>query len=296
MAEQDALADVAATAHRLAVLLAAGVAPLTAWRYVAERSGSAVPRAIDGDPPADLLRASADRPPLEAQAWRGLAAAWSVAGDAGAPLAPALRAYAGSLRSLAQTQRDARTALAGPVATGRIVMALPVVGVLFGVALGFDTVGTLLGSPVGWACAAVGGALIGAGALWNRRLVAAARPTDAAPGVDCDLTAIAVSGGAALPRARAAVAAALERFALPASGRVEEVLALAVRAGVPAAELLRAEADEARADARADAQAKAAKLGVRLMLPLGVCVLPSFMVLGVLPLIASIVTSTVSGF
>jgi tight adherence protein B len=77
---------------------------------------------------------------------------------------------------------------------------------------------------------------------------------------------------------------------------VDAVLALSQRAGVPAAELLRAEADEARADARADAQAAAARLGVRLMLPLGLCVLPSFMVLGVLPLIVSIVSATVSGF
>ena len=296
MTHRDALADVATVAHRLAVLLGAGVSPSSAWAYIAEQSVSPVPSVVGPDPPSALLAASATLPPLEAQGWRGLAAAWSVATDAGAPLAPALRGYAASLRSLAQAQRDARTALAGPVATGRIVMALPALGMLFGVALGFDTLGVLIGSPFGWACLAVGGALIATAALWNRRLVASARPADAAPGVDCDLTAIAVSGGAALPRARAAVEAALERFSLPASGRVEGALALAVRAGVPAAELLRAEADEARAEARADAQAKAARLAVKLMLPLGICVLPSFMVIGVLPLIASIVTSTVSGF
>ena len=74
------------------------------------------------------------------------------------------------------------------------------------------------------------------------------------------------------------------------------MLALSARAGVPAAALLRAEADEARRDARAAAQKAAAVLGVRLMIPLGVCVLPAFMALGVAPLLIAVISSTVAGF
>jgi tight adherence protein B len=76
---------------------------------------------------------------------------------------------------------------------------------------------------------------------------------------------------------------------------VEAVLALSRRAGVPAAELLRSEAEEARRAARADAAAKASVLAVRLMLPLGLCVLPAFMLLGVAPLLLAVITSTISG-
>jgi len=109
--------------------------------------------------------------------------------------------------------------------------------------------------------------------------------------------AIAVSGGGSLVQARTVVAGALERFGLPGDGdRLEEVLQLSQEAGVPAAELLRAEADELRRAADADARAAAAALSVQLMLPLGLCVLPAFMVLGVLPLMVAVISSTVAGF
>ena len=61
------------------------------------------------------------------------------------------------------------------------------------------------------------------------------------------------------------------------------------------ADLLRAEAARRRRTARADGAARAAALGVRLMLPLGVCVLPAFVLLGVVPLIVSVVTGTLGG-
>ncbi len=271
MSDDAALPDLARLTRRLAVLLGAGVTPASAWQHLGVDVGDDVAIALQ-------RRGQTEQ---EREAWRGLAAAWVVATDAGAPLA--------------QSQRDARVALAGPAATARIVMALPALGLLFGLALGFDTIGVLVGTPVGWACLVIGAALLVAAWRWNRGMIAAAAPKTVTPGIDCDLMAIAVSGGAALRNARSAVAAALERFGLAPSNRVDAVLDLSSRAGVPAAELLRAEAEEARADARAEAQASAARLAVRLMLPLGLCVLPSFMVLGVLPLIVSIVTSTVSG-
>jgi tight adherence protein B len=65
---------------------------------------------------------------------------------------------------------------------------------------------------------------------------------------------------------------------------------------VPAADLLTSEAEELRRVATARAQEDAAALGVRLMLPLGLCILPAFMVLGVLPLLVAVITSTVGSF
>ena len=63
-------------------------------------------------------------------------------------------------------------------------------------------------------------------------------------------------------------------------------------AGVPAAALLHAEAEERRRIARADGQRRAVELGTRLLLPLGVCILPAFIALGVAPIVVSIVSST----
>lgn len=293
MRHEQSLAEPATVAQRLAVLLAAGVAPASAWSHVAESTDSGVARRVATG--AGLPEAIAGTEGVLGDAWRGLAAAWSVATEAGAPLAPALRDYAASLRELGEVQRDARVALAGPVATARMVLALPGVGILFGLALGFNTVATLVATPVGWACLAVGGGLLVAAARWNRRLVRGASPTVATPGLACELMAIAMTGGASLDRARAITERAREAYGIGAED-VEGVLELSRRAGVPAAELLRSEAREVRASARAAAQERAAALAVRLMLPLGLCVLPAFLALGVLPLLVTVVSSTVGVF
>ena len=299
---QPGVAEVATVVQRLAVLLAAGVPPASAWGYVAETSASVIPatvnsKIVDATGIATAISESLGGVgAVEASAWRGLAAAWSVATDAGAPLAPSLRLFAGSLRALAQAQRDIEVALAGPAATARMVMVLPAIGVLFGMALGFNTIGTLLTTPTGIGCLVLGSILSRGASRWNRRLIAAAQPRELTPGLECELMAISVTGGWALDRARTSVDAAMERFALSGSGGVEAALELSRRAGVPAAELLRSEADEARRQARASAEMQAASLAVRLMLPLGLCILPAFMVLGVVPLLVTVISSTVAVF
>ena len=360
-AEPD-LAAVASVAQRLAVLLAAGVAPVAAWGYLEPVAESAGPSpspspspspfpfagatiaaevasraAAGGSIPHAIVAAVASSQrmlPAEASAWRSLAVAWAVATEAGAPLAPTLLDLAASFRDLAQAQRDIRVALAEPAATARMVLALPAVGVIFGMLLGFDTLTTLTTTPIGWACLTIGGLLLAAGARWNRALVRSAAPRELSPGLDLDLVAIAVSGGGAIDRATAMVDAAVSEFGAgprraaararehprraPHAGTntsttsttstastasttstapaVDAVLDLSRRAGVPAAGLLRSEASEARRAARAEVRERAARLSVTLMLPLGLCVLPAFMVLGVLPLVVTVIGSTVGRF
>jgi tight adherence protein B len=293
------LGRVASVVQRLAVLMAAGVPPASAWGYLREgqpaasiaasaAAGMAIPQSIVGQ----LSGLGAE----DQSAWRGLATAWDVATDAGAPLAPTLRDFAGSLRDLAQAERDIAVALAGPLATAKLVLALPLVGLLFGMVLGFNTFATLATTPIGWGCLVVGGVLLAAAARWNRRLVRSARPTDLTPGLVFDLMAIAVSGGSSFDRARVAVASSLARYSsetIHDDRGLEAILDLSRRAGVPAAELLRSEATERRRDARSAVQLRANALAIRLMLPLGVCVLPAFMVLGVIPLIVTVLSSTV---
>jgi tight adherence protein B len=298
------LPEVARVTQRLAVLLTAGLTPRSAWHHVAQgrpAESVAVAVAVGGDEPGGaperIRQASNGLSSLDCQAWNSLAAAWFVAVRVGAPLSGALRTHARALRMLVNVQREVATALAAPVATARMVLVLPAVGLVFGALLGFDTLGVLTTTPIGWGCLVVGGGLIVTAVRWNRRLVRLATPTHAAPGLECELMAIAVSGGGSLVHARAVVANSRERFQLPGDGvHLEEVLQLSHEAGVPAAELLRAEADELRLTADADARAGAAALSVRLMLPLGLCVLPAFMILGVLPLMVAVISSTVAGF
>jgi tight adherence protein B len=180
-----------------------------------------------------------------------------------------------------------------------MVSFLPGVGVLFGSLMGFNTLQTLFLTVPGWVCLTGGAALMLAADRWNKRLVRSARARDPTPGLELELTAIAMTGGGSIDRARALVEAAAERFTLhraDSAAAIDRVLALSVRAGVPAAELLRSEADQLRRDARSDGQRRAATLAVTLMIPLGVCVLPAFMLIGVVPLLVTVLSSTVLEF
>lgn len=304
--------EVAEVAERLAVLLAAGVSPSTVWQYLDDEeaqpdawSARAAAAAARGDDVADaLLR---DRPPGRGDAWRGLAAAWAVSSSAGAPVGPALRSFAEVLRDIDRTAHAVEVALAGPVVSARIVLALPLVAVVLGLVLGFDVLGVLFGTPAGLVCLLVGTVLTVLGGLWVRRLTARARMADAAPGLRAELVAIAMSGGSSAARAVDLVDRSLDRVGLseattgddvggrgPSDGStgVERILRLSRRAGVPAGDLLRSSAQAERARAATAGAARAARLGSLLLLPLGVCILPAFLVLGVVPMVLSLLSST----
>ncbi|SFR85487.1 tight adherence protein B [Agromyces sp. CF514] len=324
---------VAGVVERLAVLLSAGVAASAAWRHLAEsgeRDPVLVAAAEAGEQGAPIAEAIAKaRAGLPAEGgWAVLAAAWQVASTAGAPLTVSLRDLAAAMRDEAQVRREVRTSLAGPAASARMVLALPLVALVFGSVLGFDTATVLLGNPIGLACLVLGLAFLWIALRWSRALAARAAAFDEGAGLELELLSIGMAGGASVERARELVDAALRMHGLgsdaappsaaraatrarvgpgaagagatgvgraAASARLDETVRLAERAGAPLVELLRAEAQRGRRIARTDAATRGAALGVRLMLPLGLCVLPAFVLLGVAPLLISVVTGTLGG-
>lgn len=295
----DGMVDAARVAQRLAVLMRAGLSPRAAWHHLGD---SPLPRAVSArlQHPGDIgaaiddTVASMDDESPEAVAASAIAVCWAVASQAGAPLAPALSAIADGLRDAAATERDIDVALAGPKATAKLVTLLPLAGIGFGAALGFDTIGVLLGTPVGLVSALSGVVFIMLGRRWSNRLVERAQPASTLPGLAHELVAIALSGGAAPARAFDTVSAEARRRGIHLEGldSVSEVLELSARAGAPAALLLRGDATERRFDRRAESQRQAATLAVRLMLPMGICVLPAFMLLGVVPMVITVVGTT----
>ena len=65
-------------------------------------------------------------------------------------------------------------------------------------------------------------------------------------------------------------------------------LRFAYLTGAPTAGLLRSTATALRRNRRRRAEQRAAELGTRLVLPLGLCQLPSFLCLGVIPLVLAL--------
>ncbi len=280
--------DAATSVQTLAVLLQAGAVPAAAWRHLADTGdvhAQSVVARLDGGMP--LLAA------IEAEggAWIDLAAAWEIATTVGAPLAEVLRMIAETLRDAASAADDVRIALAEPAGTARLLLWMPLAGLLLGFALGFDTVGVVVRNPLAATCVLVGLGLVGVARMWTSRLLRRARPRPGTPGMRAELVAIAVSGGASVERALHLVATSSVSGEEP-EHRIRTVLDLSRAAGVPAAELLRASAAQERHAARVQGRLRAARLSTRLLLPLGVCTLPAFLLLGVAPLLLSVLGST----
>lgn len=287
----------AASVLRLAVLLEAGLPPLAAWTHL----GSADPVAarVAASARADQVPETILEQTREVDAaldWACVAAAWRVAAEAGAPLAATLGRLGEVLLAADEARREVAVALAGPLATSRVVLALPALGLAGGLLLGVDTLGVLATTPPGWFCLLAGGGLLLVARSWMRRLVARAREADPTPGLGCELVAVAVTGGAPAASALDRVAAALAECGLPPDETAASAVDFAQRAGVPVAALVRAQAREQRRDAQAAARMRIAALGTRLLLPLGLCVLPAFVALGVVPLLLAMIGSTLSSF
>ncbi|WP_375385784.1 type II secretion system F family protein [uncultured Microbacterium sp.] len=304
--------DAAATADtvlRVAVLLQAGIAPARAWAHLAG-TGDAVAVAVD----ADVGRGASVPQAIVARGggWREIGAAWRVAEAVGAPLAESLRGIAAALRDAQESADEVRVALAEPAGTARLMGWLPLVAVLLGGALGFDTLFVLVRNPIGIACLIAGIGLVLASRRWTGALVRSARSGTAIPGMRAELLAIGLSGGVSIDRAKAIVSEALvdepaatdtaeatpqakptrDEEAKAAPDEIDTTLALSRSAGVPAVELLRAAASLARHRARTDGRLRAARLSSRLLLPLGICTLPAFLLLGVAPMLLSVMSST----
>lgn len=268
---------------RVATLVAAGVPAPRAWALGGGGGGADAGSGVvfaAGVPASEDVRA-----------------VLAVADSTGAPVAPTLRALAAALRRAAAGERAVRVALAGPRTSANVVLALPLLGIVLGDVWGIDTASVLLGSPVGWACLVVAAALVAVGRVWSARLVRAAEPDGRIPGVLLDAWAVALSGGGAWSGARDAVERAVRADSLGVAERrrLAETLSLARCAGVPAAALLRSAAEDLRDDHAAESLAAAERLGVRLVVPLGVCVLPAFVLVGVVPVVIGILSSTVAG-
>ena len=131
------------------------------------------------------------------------------------------------------------------------------------------------------------------------------------------LLAIALAGGQAVPSALTQVAAALpgpaseelaaarsrlaigvpalrvweELATVPGLEALGRVFARAEVSGAPVAEVVSRLADELAAEARAGVEDRARSVGIKAAVPLGLCLLPSFLLIGIVPVVAAAVTA-----
>lgn len=232
-----------------------------------------------------------------------------LAHELGTPLAAVLDRIARTVERAGEAADRRAEALAGPRTTATLLAWLPATGLLLGLVLGVDPVGVLLDGAGGTGLLVAGLALTALGRAWTRRLVArASADGDAvAPGL-LDLMDVALAAGADVPRALAAVGAvtggpgeALDRAARRLTsgstwreawegapvdvGPLAEALAPAWTDGTAAGPALRAAAEATRRAAHSATLEAAGRLSVTIVLPLGLCHLPAFVVVGLVPVL-----------
>ena len=284
---------VAGIAAKLAVFMGAGLSPARSWAELVDpddqSSGSDLIREVNHHVAmgGQVVEVVAEVTRSEETAWRVLAAVHTVAHESGAPLGDALWTLSQALGERYDAERAVRATILAPLYTQRLLMGLPVFGLFVAGALGVDALGFLTSSAVGWSSLLVATALMVAAWWWSRSMIRRALPGPGFLSPACDLLAIATSGGASPERARSRVYDALSYHGLDDSdsGALEKLPALSRRVGIPLRALAVAEASWARARAKADASEQAAALSVKILIPLGLLVLPAFVLVAVVPVV-----------
>lgn len=231
------------------------------------------------------------------EAWRVLAAAWQIAEHSGVPLAPTLERFAQVFRTLERLSERRSTLLAGTGSTLRLVVALPPLALLLGWLMGFDTF-RMLTEISGALAAALGLLLLTLGFVWARSLISRTERNAQPSGLALELSAISLSGALSSAHALRRVVDTVDeldatwvRLAdLRSDGPIREAVNESERLGTPVTPMLLSAADALRQYADAELEREAERLAVRVLVPVGVCVLPAFILLGVVPILLAMLS------
>lgn len=273
---------------------------------------------------AQLLENSTRMRPHSRERLHDLQLSLRMSESAGAPLATSLERAAEHAEERIDALLGRQSALAAPRATGRILSWLPLLGLGLGVLMGSDPVGVLTGSVLGALTGLLGLGLAFTGRRWTAALVHRAEVESAAsngaeqtsnmPPVDTalvlELLAAQLRAGLAPLAALGTLAEALnsrplhtvcQRLQMGSNwgsawsgsaagtfGELRDALAPAYTGGAPSTALLLSLADAHRLSERRAAERAAGKLSVALVVPLGLCSLPAFICLGIVPILISL--------
>jgi tight adherence protein B len=297
---------IAGAVRALAGSIRAGMPPpaaVAAWAELApgEIAGRVSRRVALGETPAAAFLAS--EPELGSAAGP-LARCFALYTATGGSLPALLERVAEAVERDGEVARDAGAATSGARLSGRLVAGLPLAFVPLtpgGSVLRFG--------PAGAAVVVLGIALAAAGLWWIGRLVPAPPGADDGAATLADDLAVALAGGIGLGPALEAAAehpptgleSALARAGRRASlgeswtkalrregGALASLAAVVARSlawGVPAAEPLREWARARRDEVRTEMQRSLRRAPVLMVVPLTVCVLPSFALLAFGPLV-----------
>lgn len=257
-------------------------------------------------------------PEAAAQALRGMLIATQVATQVGAPLAEILNRVADGIAATLETAAKRHTAQVGPKATARLLGVLPLAALGMAQFIGVDVIDMAFRGGINTWVFVVGLALMVAGNLWSTAMIRKATGGLASgldPTLAMDIIAACQQNGVSLTSTLQAVSVASEEPDLTVVARMlllgadwdeawaqadakwvdlASVLQPAWEEGASPVPLLVRGASRTRAAEIHRALDAAERLGVRLMIPLGVCLLPAFFALGIVPVVVSTIEDLIS--
>ncbi len=258
----DAKISPSEVARKLAALIAAGVGANQAWALV-----------------------QTDIENLNDQQRAHINLLWSTATETGGPLGGAVARFAAVLSRLEQNHNQLRLTFASPKATSRLIFGLPFIGLGLAQLLGLNPVAAMVSSLPGFLALCLGLILMLVASIISARMLRRASPNFSDPGLVFDCVVIGLQAGLPLQSAVSnALARQTEQPAEDVLFRLKESAALSEDTGAQLTQILTAAADSLRDAVFNEQSNKIAKLAVHLMVPLGLAVLPAFVLLTVVPI------------
>lgn len=291
--------EAAQSLRKVSALVRAGLSARDAWLQVGEGE-EGVPYGVA----SSVLKQAGEHA-------RMVTAACDVSYELGAPLSEVLDALAQNFDDIESIQKARRVAGAGPALSAKILNLLPLLALLAVFIMGINPFPVLVDGGVGSLCAVVGLSFLGAGRWVSLRLIRrSSRQWEEGAQEDIpiisELVIAALDSGVSIPRALECIgrSAEIEELVRVAScltlgvrwdrawegcseglTRIAEVLREAWARGASVDHQLHALAEASRDQRLSDARARAEELGVKLVVPLGLLMLPAFIFLGVAPVL-----------
>ena len=222
---------------------------------------------------------------------------WSLAQQLGGPVVLALNRIIEVFERNDKNAEEVELAFAGPQSTSKVVMGLPVVALVLAQLTGMNPFGAIVGSLLGLLSVCLGAGLLVTGHYWTKRLLAKALPQSLDPGAYLDCVLIGLQAGLPLNSARETASQFFKCvFSADVSERdvavLDEAAELSRTTGAALTQIILSGADRLREDLRFQISNRIARLSVKLMIPLGVAVLPAFILLSIVPIAISLLSNS----
>jgi len=269
----------------------------TAWDELASQCERAVALIVAGISPNQVRSTVlAQQKPIHPDVGADvelLDAAWQSSVDTGAPLSVTVKMCAQTYRALAAIDREVSAAVAGPKMAARVMLTLPAIGVLIAAALGLNVLIFFVSHALGVLCFVGGMALLWAGWWWSRALIRRVTTESVPRGVVPSVVVAGLRAGVGVHASLEALSQhlSIEQVASDAT-HLHRARKLSEEWGAPLADVVHAETLQRRDAEIAQVRKQCAELSEKIVLPLGTCVLPAFILLAVVPLVVELISTS----